>query len=107
EPPFGSPLGDEVLVGGGEITELRQDGITGHGVGEEKNNERCQQRHDRRHRQAGNDVACHGYMLLAVPRRAQRAWGGTCTSLGRARRFVAAGLTPGSRYAGPASNRPP
>jgi len=48
EAVFRAPERDEFLVRGREIAELREHRIAGNGVGDQKNDERCEQRHHRR-----------------------------------------------------------
>ena len=59
EAPFGAPLGDELLVRGREIAELRQHRIARHRIGEQEDDQRREQRHHDRKREPGQDVARH------------------------------------------------
>ena len=60
EAPFGAPFGDELLVRGGEVAELRQHRVARHGIGDQEDDERRKQRHDDRDRKPRDDVARQG-----------------------------------------------
>ena len=59
EAPFGAPLGDKFFVRRREIAELRQHRVARDRIGQQKDDERCEQRHHRRKRQPGQDVTRH------------------------------------------------
>ena len=60
EAVFRPPFGDDRLVRGGDVAELRQHRIARHGVGDEEDHERREQRHDHRDRKPRDDVARQG-----------------------------------------------
>ncbi len=60
EAPFGAPFGDEGLVRGGDVAELRQDRVAGHHIGDEEDDERGEKRHHRGHGEPRDDVARQG-----------------------------------------------
>ena len=60
EAVFRPPFGDDRLVRGGDVAELRQHRVAGHGVRDEEDHERRKERHDHRDRKPRDDVARQG-----------------------------------------------
>ena len=60
EAVFRPPFGDDRLVRGGDVAELRQHRVARHGVRDEEDHERRKERHDHRDRKPRDDVARQG-----------------------------------------------
>ena len=80
EAPLGAPFGDELLVRGREIAELRQHRVARHGIGQQKNDERREQRHHERKREPGQDVTRHVSITTDRRRTPPRASRCMCSS---------------------------